>query len=414
MPLANPRSVCIQALKQWEEGTLFADDLLHEAMANHEFSPLDRPLLTEMFYGVLRNLGLLDFLIQQLREGSLDDSTRQVVRLGLYQIFMMRIPHHAAVNETVNLAKQARGLVNALLRRSIREMDSLQQRIAAAPLNVRFSHPAYLIQRWERQFGEESTRRLCEWNNTPAEVYVRANGLKVTPGELLRSGPGSELHPAHPGVLKVRHIPFQWIVSGLCYVQDPSTLMACDLLAPQPGERVLDACAAPGGKTSYLAQLMENTDEIVACDASRKRLDRVHENLKRLGVTLARLRGIDWLRDPIPMEPGSFDRILVDAPCSNTGVIRRRIDVRWRLTPSEFKAMQEKQVAILKKLAPLLRPGGTLVYSTCSIEPEENEEVVQRVAAEIPGLRWIESKQSLPFRDAMDGAFAAKFKREAL
>jgi len=407
MPLANPRSVCIHALRRWEEGTLFADDILHEAMANNQFALLDRAFLTEIFYGVLRNLSRLDFLIKQLREGPLDDFTRQVLRLGLYQIFQMRIPHHAAVNETVNLAKQARGLVNALLRRSIRENETLRYRLDAAPVSIRVSHPDHLIRRWQTHFGEGQANRLCEWNNTPAEVFVRANGLKVSPGELLRTSPDSEPHPAHPGVIRVKYIPYQWIVSGLCYVQDPSTLIACELLAPQPGERVLDACAAPGGKTSYMAQLMEDRGEIVACDASGRRLDRLNENLKRLGVTNVRPMTIDWLRDRTPL--GSFDRILVDAPCSNTGVIRRRIDVRWRLTSGEFQALQEKQLAILKKIVPFLKKGGTLVYSTCSIEPDENERVVERACAEIPGLRFVESKQSLPFRDAIDGAFAAKF-----
>jgi 16S rRNA (cytosine967-C5)-methyltransferase len=414
MPLANPRSVCVHALKRWEEGALFADDILHEALAGNQFALLDRAFLTEIFYGVLRNLSLLDFLIKQLREEPLDVFTRQVMRLGLYQIFHMRIPHHAAVNETVNLAKQARGLVNALLRRSIRENETLHRRLNDAPPEVRLSHPNHLIRRWQSQFGAESANLLCEWNNTPAEVYVRANGLKVSPGELLRGAADSEPHPAHPAVIRVKYIPFRWIISGLCYVQDPSTLIACELLAPQPGERVLDACAAPGGKTSYLAQLMEDRGEIVACDASRKRLERLNENLRRLGATLVRPLAIDWIRDPIPLEPGSFDRILVDAPCSNTGVIRRRVDVRWRLAPGEFHAMQEKQVAILRKIAPFLREGGTLVYSTCSLEPEENEGVVARACEEIQGLRFIESRKSLPFRDAIDGAFAAKFERQAV
>ena len=235
----------------------------------------------------------------------------------------------------------------------------------------------------------------------------------MTAGELLRAAPDSEPHPAHPCVIKVKYIPFQWIVSGLCYVQDPSTLLACELLAPQPGERVLDACAAPGGKTSYLAQLMDNRGEIFACDASEKRLARLDENLKRLGVANTRVVTIDWLRDRLPFEPGSFDRILIDAPCSNTGVIRRRVDVRWRLAAGEFQFMHERQAAIVGKIAPLLRPGGTLVYSTCSIEPEENEEVVERVCVENPGLRFVESKQTLPFRDEIDGAFAAKFERTA-
>jgi 16S rRNA (cytosine967-C5)-methyltransferase len=226
---------------------------------------------------------------------------------------------------------------------------------------------------------------------------------------LLKAVPEAEPHPAHPLSIKVKYIPLRWIIAGLCYVQDPSTLIACELLAPKPGERVLDACAAPGGKTSYLSQLMEGCGEIVACDASRKRLERMDENLSRLGVTNTRMLPIDWTRDSAPYPAGSFDRILVDTPCSNTGVIRRRIDVRWRLAPDEFQVMQEKQIAILKRIAPLLKKEGTLVYSTCSIEPEENMQIVKRAEAEIPGLRFVESRQSLPFRDAMDGAFAAKF-----
>ena len=411
MPSANPRAVCIHILRRWDEGSGFADDMLHEAMTSNEFSGLDRALLTEMFYGVLRNLGMLDFLIKELRDGALDPFTRQVLRLGLYQIFHMRIPHHAAVNETVDLAKQARGLVNALLRRSIRENDELRRRISQASPGVRLSHPGHLIRRWQENFGAEAVERLCEWNNTPAEIFVRANGLKVTPGELLRSAPGAEPHPAHPLAIKVKYIPLRWIMAGLCYVQDPSTLIACELLDPKPGERVLDACAAPGGKTSYLAQRMEDRGEIVACDASRKRLERLDENLHRLGVTNTRMLAIDWTRDSVPYPPGSFDRILVDTPCSNTGVIRRRIDVRWRLAPEEFLAMQDKQIAILKKIAPLLKKGGTLVYSTCSMEPEENTEIIRRAGVEIPELQFIESRQSLPFRDSMDGAFAAKFGR---
>jgi 16S rRNA (cytosine967-C5)-methyltransferase len=302
-------------------------------------------------------------------------------------------------------------MVNAVLRRSIRESEALGGLIQNASSDIRLSHPLHLIERWERRFGGESCRELCRWNNTPAEVCIRVNGLKITPGELLKSAPESERHPAHPLMFRVRHIPFQWIVGGLCYVQDPSTLIACELLAPRPGERVLDACAAPGGKTGYLAQLMGNRGEIVACDASQRRLDRLDENLRRLGVANLKMSRIDWIQDALPFQPESFDRILIDAPCSNTGVIRRRIDVRWRLAPGEFKAMQEKQLAIVRKLAPLLKKGGRLVYSTCSIEPEENEEAAARMAAEFSELRFMASRQSFPHRDAMDGAYAAKFER---
>jgi len=411
MPFTNSRTACVQALQRWETSSTFADEVLHEALGASQFNVFDRAFLTETFYGVLRHRSALDFLIRQLRDTELDLQTRQVLRLGFYQIFWMRIPHHAAVNETVNLAGRAKGLVNALLRRAIREKASLDERLASAPPAIRYSHPEFLIRRWERQFTPEGAALLCQWNNTPAEIYVRANGLKVTVGELLQASAshGAEPVASHPYAIKVRQIPYQWLVQGLCYVQDPSTLMAVELLAPQPGETVLDACAAPGGKTSYIAELMGNEGRVVACDFSRTRLDRLQENLVRMNVTHAELRRVDWLSHPIPFEPESFDRILVDAPCSNTGVIRRRVDVRWRLTPADFEQMPSRQRRILDAVFPLLKPGGTLVYSTCSLEPEEDEQVAEAVAREIPGITLVEMRRCEPHRDAIDGAFAAKF-----
>jgi 16S rRNA (cytosine967-C5)-methyltransferase len=411
MPRSNPRAVCVQALSRWESERKFADELLHEALAETPLTTLDRAFLTEAFYGIIRNLAKLDFLISQCRDASLDKATRQVLRLGFYQLFHMRIPHHAAVNETVNLAGKARGLVNALLRRGIREQEALLGLLEQAAPSIRYSHPEFLIRRWETHFGRDEMQQLCDWNNSSAEVYVRANHLKVTTGELLRTAPDAGISEAHPAMIKVRHLPYPWLVNGLCYVQDPSTLAACDLLAPQPGENVLDACAAPGGKTTYLAQLMSNEGTITACDQAPHRLRRLEENLERLGATCAKAHQANWLDASRTFAEESFDRILLDAPCSNTGVIRRRVDVRWRLTPEDFPRLQQKQFEILKAVAPLLKKGGTLVYSTCSIEPEENEALVERARAELPGLRFVESRQSLPFRDRIDGAFAAKFER---
>jgi len=411
MPRANPRVICVELLSRWESERKFADELLHEALASSELTALDRAFLTETFYGIVRNLSCLDFIIAQLRDASVDQFTRQVLRLGFYQIFHMRTPHHAAVNESVNLAGKARGLVNALLRRSIREEEALQKLIEKSPPAIRYSHPEFLIDRWQINFGHDAAQQLCQWNNTPAEVYVRANGLKTTFAALLESTPDAQPSPAHALAIKVKHIPYHWIANGLCYVQDPSTLMACDLLEPKPGENVLDACAAPGGKTTYIAQLMADKGQIAACDNSLQRLERMQENLQRLGVTSAKTLQANWLDGTAPFSPQSFDRILLDAPCSNTGVIRRRVDVRWRLTPEDFLRMHEKQFAILKTITPLLKKGGTIVYSSCSLEPEENEKIIERVREEIPSLHFVESRQTLPFRDQIDGAFAAKFEQ---
>jgi len=183
--------------------------------------------------------------------------------------------------------------------------------------------------------------------------------------------------------------------------------MAVELLDPQPGETILDACAAPGGKASFMAERMRNQGRIVACDSSHFRLERMHQNLRRMQITCAEIHRIDWLTRPLPFEPGTYDRILVDAPCTNTGVIRRRVDVRWRLSPADFELMPARQRNILESVVPLLKPGGTLVYSTCSLEPEENEAVVMWVAREL-GLTLVETRHQLPHRDGTDGAFAAR------
>jgi 16S rRNA (cytosine967-C5)-methyltransferase len=198
-------------------------------------------------------------------------------------------------------------------------------------------------------------------------------------------------------------------------VQDPSTLMACDLLDPQPGETVLDACASPGGKTTYLAERMQNQGRIVACDLYDTRVERLRENLTRLGATVASAVQHDAMLPPepgSPVEPESFDRALIDAPCSNTGVLRRRVDVRWRLSEEDFLRMPAQQLALVRRVTAALKPGGTLVYSTCSLEPEENDDLVRQALAEIPELRLVETRRKLPFADGVDGAFAAKFIRE--
>ena len=409
---ANPRQLCIRALLEWEKGKAFSDEILHTLLEKERLSPLDRGFLMETFFGVLRNLTALDFFIGQLRDGQIDDETREVLRLGLYQIFHMRTADHAAVNETVNLGGRARGLVNAILRRALREKPQLESQLANAEPAVRLSHPDFLLARWTAAFGREQTEQLCAWDNSPADVHVRANGLKTSVAELLKSAPDASASPHHPRAIKVSSLPPEWLARGLCYVQDPSTLVACDLLDPQPGDFTLDACAAPGGKTTYLAELMKNTGRIYACDLYESRVARLRENLSRLGITNTQTFVHDTMQGGAPLELASFDRILVDAPCSNTGVLRRRVDVRWRLTDEDFIRMPAQQLALVKRAASLLKPGGTLVYSTCSLEAEENEGVVEKAIAAVPELRFVESRRTLPFVDGIDGAFAAKFTRE--
>jgi 16S rRNA (cytosine967-C5)-methyltransferase len=220
----------------------------------------------------------------------------------------------------------------------------------------------------------------------------------------------------NPDFVEFDVVPTAAISRGHCYIQDPSTAIACQILNPKPGEKILDACAAPGGKTGYIAQLMENRGPIVACDRDLERLEIVEENMTRLDVDIVHTFGHDWTCSHVPAEIASmapFDRILIDAPCSNTGVMRRRVDARWRLQPADFLRMQQRQLEMIRALIALLGPEGVLVYSTCSLEPEENEQVVRQALTSAPILRLEEEKRSLPFRDGFDGAFAAKFVRSA-
>jgi 16S rRNA (cytosine967-C5)-methyltransferase len=310
------------------------------------------------------------------------------------------------------------------LRNALRRKAELIETASKQEISIRNSHPQFLIDRWVQNFGAQNAAALCDWNNRPAPIYARINRLKISVEEFL-SVVGSarcadripQLRdgvPTEENFVRLTSIPNEALAAGECYIQDPSTAAACVLLDPKPGERVLDACAAPGGKTAYLAELMRNNGFILACDRDQGRIRTLQDNLERLGVSIAEFAQHDWTSGkPLANTEmlSSFDRILVDAPCSNTGVMRRRVDLRWRLSPKDFLRMQQEQLQILRMTIPLLKPGGILGYSTCSIEPEENEEVARIITKEFPFLKLVEQMSLLPFRDGFDGAFAAKLSR---
>jgi 16S rRNA (cytosine967-C5)-methyltransferase len=263
-----------------------------------------------------------------------------------------------------------------------------------------------------------------EWNNTPADTCARINTLKTDPGKLLERWRGENVEydfvsrgwlpdntvfrlGSHPPLAKLGSFRDGWF-----YVQDPSTLLAPLLLDPQPGEHVLDLCAAPGGKTTFMAQLMKDEGRLVACDLSEKRLQLLGENCRRLGVTSVKsvCVGAESNLQSILPDP-QFDRVLIDAPCSNTGVMRRRVDLRWRIRPEEIKRLTRTQLDLLKSAAALVKPGGCIVYSTCSLEPEENGERVRRFIAELPTFELEDEQEVSPVGDKVDGAYAATLKR---
>jgi 16S rRNA (cytosine967-C5)-methyltransferase len=406
------RRLALRALNRWRKGAEFADRIVNQSFGHGSLGSADRAFALELFYGVLRNLTLLDLWIDQLRSGPLEESARDLLRLGLYQIMCLETAAHAAVFETVALAPaRVRSLVNAVLRRALRERAALTSAADAQPLHVRYSEPAFLVEKWSKQFGDAATLELCRWNNRPAPVYARANRLEISVPEFLTRYPGSFLLPQSTNFVGLAD-PAAAARSGDCYIQDPSTALACELLAPRPGETVLDACAAPGGKSAYLAEMMNNQGLLVAADRDDLRLARLRENLVRLKVANARIVLCDWTEESsvraANLEPRSFDKILVDVPCTNTGVMRRRVDVRWRLRPNDFARMAREQLIILRAVAPLLKPGGSLVYSTCSLEPEENEQLVESFLREHKNVGLTSRRESLPFRDGIDGAFAVR------
>jgi 16S rRNA (cytosine967-C5)-methyltransferase len=387
-----------------------------------------------MVFGVVRWQATLDWLIARKTEPGRNQKTglRILLRLGLYQLFWLdRVPDHAAVHETVALARHQgfgaqSGFVNALLRGYSRERDSTRQLLADLKQkepHLGWSHPEWLCERWRERWGRIELERLLEWNNTPPPTFARINTLRTDAAALLprwrdedvqydfftRDWAGENLifelksHPPLASLPSFRE--------GAFYVQDPSTLLAVRELAPQPGETILDLCAAPGGKTTWIAQLMENRGRLAAQDLNRQRLERLRANCERLGVSCAEFTCNSGIA--VPELTARVDRVLVDVPCSNTGVLRRRVDLRWRIRPEEIARLRSAQLELLQDGAHQTRAGGILVYSTCSLEPEENHEVVTAFLAANPDFRLERERQLLPFRDGVDGAYVATLTRTA-
>jgi 16S rRNA (cytosine967-C5)-methyltransferase len=423
----KPREIVAGLLRRWEQGGSAADELLHGALAKAALDERDRALTTELFYGCLRQCAALDWIAaQKSRQGRPRPAVAVLARLGLYQLFFLdRIPAHAAVHETVELGKKhlsARetGFLNALLRAAERERGALKAALDRQPLATRLSHPGWLVARWTARYGETNTRALLEWNNTPPTLYARVNTLGATADELLARWRDAGIEAKLTADGRWRQPMIE--LSGACvperlpgfsegafYIQDPSTVLAVEMLDPQPGERVLDACAAPGGKTTLMAAMMRDRGDIVAEDSSTERLKLVVANCARLGVASVTVQRAK------PANPGEtwFDRVLLDVPCSNSGVMRRRVDARWRLRPDDFGQLAAGQLSLLQAASRRVKRGGVLVYSTCSLEMEENRGVLDAFMKDAAEFTLERAEETFPPKDGVDGAFAARLLRRA-
>ncbi len=414
---SNSRKIAARLLYQWlQHGHMPARQL--EKETEH------RAFVTEMVLGVVRHQQALKWILQQLAPRTPPDDLTPVLLVGLYQLLVLdHVEPYAAVHETVEATKilcdlKKAGFVNAVLRRALREKESLLAKLEMQPTHIRHSHPREMVTRWIRQFGAETTQQLCAWNNERPELIVRIR-LSISPEGFVNALKDAGLQAAPhqqdgffilPPGLHIQDCP--GYAEGWFMVQDPATRLAVDLLDPQPGERILDACAAPGGKTVAVADRMNHVGTLVACDINPQRMRKLESNLHRCNLKWVRPSVINILNATLDLfDNAPFDAVLLDVPCSNTGVIRRRPDARCRLTKKHLTQLLNLQREILTNASTLLRPGGRLVYSSCSLEHEENDGQIAAWLADHPAFRLDTEIRSFPPRDRMDGAYAARLVR---
>lgn len=403
--LPNSRQIALNCLMRWHKSQSFAETLVDKECSQAELSQADRHLVQALVFGVLRNRTWLDHVINSLRNDKLDHNIRLILQLGLCQLFLLGMADHAAVYETVNLtSKRLRGLVNAILRNALRKKQTILAEREKLPITVRYSTPDWLIHRWITQLGQKTTISLLSWNNTTPNLYVRANPLRPMTKLPTTLCPLDHI----PGWFSVKGaLPLTEIHAGSLYVADPSTRYAITLLNPRPGEEILDACAAPGGKSAAIIAATKGQAKLTATDLHEYRLPTLKENLSRQGASFVKTKQADWSQ-PCPQEwIRFFDAVLLDVPCSNTGVIQRRVDVRWRLTEEELHRLTTLQKTILENAAYAVKRGGRLVYSTCSIDAEEDSLLVKDFLKSHPEWTLKEEKLILPHEEKSDGAYAA-------
>ncbi len=437
---SDPREAALRILHAADTRSVFTDRLLDGAHAQGG-DPRDLALLHELVKGSLRWRGRLDWALDKRLHMGLESTmpwVRNVLRMGAYQLlFLDRVPTHAAVDESVKLAHKythpaAAGMVNSVLRRIAEDRDRIEWPAGddAESLAIWGSHPSWIVERWLARFGAEATRALLMADNRAIPTGLRVNALRGTRDELLAELAREEV-PARvaersPDVLWIegqiaagRLAAFQ---AGRCTAQDESEALVARIVAPEPTDRVLDLCAAPGGKCTHLAELMRDEGEVWAMERDAHRVGALEATIARLGLDSIHVVHGDGRDHEFPMP---FDRVLVDAPCSGFGVLGRRADARWRKTPEMFGELPALQLQLLSAAAARVVPGGVLVYSVCSFEPEETDAVVEQFLASHPDFR-VESvaglvaadlvtpegwMRVLPHVHGCDGAFAARFRR---
>jgi len=435
------RTATVKILNQLDKNFFGYEEATETLLKRHKFISEDKNFINTMVKGVIEQAKFLDFVIAESYRGNfhkLEKTALNILRIGVFQAKILHTPIHAYVNETVNVTKDLKiprltGLINGVLRHLADEETiekKLRQMKKAKEYSLRYSFPEWLVEKWMKKFGETTTRDLLQFNNQSPKIYFRLNNLKTAEDTFFKvlsnKNISYEIHREKPLPFFTVNEPAKLLSGdlfekGFYSVQDLSQAFAVNLLQPQDNEKILDLCAAPGGKSTYIAQLTQNKAQLTACDISTKKLKLLQKEMLRLGIQCISTATANSATVQLP----AADKILVDAPCTGTGVINRKADIRWNRKPEDFHKTTGLQRNILHNAARSLKPGGTLVYSTCSIETEENEAIIQEFLdnhADFylePAQNFVEEKYCdsqgfvniFPPVHKMSGAFAARLKK---
>lgn len=439
----NIRLLAVKALSDINRNGAYANITLQDYISKHNLADLDRRFFTELVYGVVRRRNYLDAIIVHFAKRPLKKLSSMVVeilRLGIYQIiYMDKVPESAAVNESVKLAKKlTRGLsgfVNAILRSVIREQDSIGvEDLASNDIEVIsfiYNIPLWLIDLWMSEFGRDKTESLCAWFNQQPKLTARINTILIDIPQCLTllKEQGWDISQdsnykdiiyinSHRGSLEKSDA----VIKGYITFMDKASMLVARLVNPQPGERVLDCCAAPGGKSMYMAALMDNTGSLMSCDIHEHKIALMESNAQRLGISIVQTKVQDATELPSAWK-SYFDRVLVDVPCSGLGILQKKLDMRWRKDESTLSELPPLQLAILEQAAMTVKEKGYLVYSTCTLNYKENEDVVEAFLQKHKEFSIVPVGTDFPLKsnngmittypptDDMDGFFMVKMQR---
>ena len=438
----GPRGTAVKILNRVERSDAYLDRVLETEMRNAEMNELDKGLMNEIVTGVVRWQMKIDWVLTGFFHGNFtkaETNIKNALRVALYQIlFLDKVPHSAAVNESVEFIKRLRGqkvadLVNGVLRNILRNLENIRypdfKENKIQHLAVIESHPLWLVKRWINRFGYDEAKKFLAANNERPDLTLRVNRLKIDFNYFLTQLEQHQIQFTRSEYLdffvRVKHMAgigsSDMFRQGFFVVQDESAGLVVQLLDPKPGDRVIDMCSAPGGKATFIGELMKNVGEIVAVDRYETRLNLVKSACQRLGIANAHFIAADASL----VQTAPAERVLVDAPCSGLGVLAKKPDAKWKREPEDLINLVQTQRAILENAAKHVKPGGILVYSTCTTEPEENYDLIKSFLAEHSefsvesAAQFVNSRivspdgyiETFPHRNAMDGSFAIRLKK---